>query len=456
MLHKNSVVYRLGQIMKNTILLLLFSSFYLIFSLALFTKKGGDYRHFDTDSFAYHRLATNFYEGNTFFEQKEQSHVLHFTWTYSLFVALIYKLCGPHSAPIIYFQIVLSLITGLLLFFAAKRLFNQQVALISFIFFIFNLGFIVFPQFLLNETIFIFLLMLFIERFTAYFKNPTVLHLIETLSPLGLSVLIKPTAFYYIFFILAGILLFQKITNHSKVTIIAVALLSFYTPIITYTIINGTTCGEYIISKSEETNLYLWLWPKVRALENNSSFATEVKKIEPLFKKNKPTLRKQFFNHVLTSPFSFATVWFKGVLKTFFGLFLSNLKILLNENLRGTDLSFFSCKGSVSQKIHQYIATGTTNNWVIVVGYFEIIYRLIIYFLTIFAFYILFRQKKWTSFYFFISYIFYFSIVTGHDGCSRYRMPFELLLILLAAFGLYTIIKRQKKEKARKPSLNIV
>ena len=29
----------------------------------------------------------------------------------------------------------------------------------------------------------------------------------------------------------------------------------------------------------------------------------------------------------------------------------------------------------------------------------------------------------------------FFSFITGHDGCARFRMMFEFLLIILSAFG---------------------
>jgi hypothetical protein len=38
--------------------------------------------------------------------------------------------------------------------------------------------------------------------------------------------------------------------------------------------------------------------------------------------------------------------------------------------------------------------------------------------------------------FFFLSYLFYFSIITGHDGCARYRLMFEFILILLSSYAI--------------------
>jgi hypothetical protein len=39
----------------------------------------------------------------------------------------------------------------------------------------------------------------------------------------------------------------------------------------------------------------------------------------------------------------------------------------------------------------------------------------------------------------FIAYLAYFSLITGHDGCARFRMLFEFVLIVLAALGVWAL-----------------
>ena len=46
------------------------------------------------------------------------------------------------------------------------------------------------------------------------------------------------------------------------------------------------------------------------------------------------------------------------------------------------------------------------------------------------------RRRAWSLLYFFAAYLFYFSMITGHDGCARFRMLFEFVLIVLMAIGL--------------------
>lgn len=426
--------------MNNKAFLVLFSLLYIMLSLILYSYVTHKTAHFDEDSYAYHHYALRFFEHNTFLDQQHPK-IQRFTWPYPLFLALLYKIFTPRIFPVIFLQIGMSILTGLFLFLLVKRLFNALTARLSFILFTLNLGFLVFPQFLLMETILVFFLVIFLERFTAYIIHPTITSLTTAMFMLGISVLIKPVALYYIIFIVFGILSFQKTHNFSKITALILALLCFYTPLVAYKITNGLTVGTYTISTSDEVNLYLWLWPKVRAQENNSSFNVEVQKIMLMFNTNINVTRNLFWNHFLKKPFSFIKVWSIGIIKTCFGLFLSNLKVLLYQNFRGTDLSFFSTGGTLPQRIHAYIATGIHNPLIIMLGYFEALYHIIIYVLGLIALWTLIIQKRWSTLYLASTYIFYFALVTGHDGCSRYRLTFEPILIMLAAFGLYVCVQ---------------
>jgi len=126
------------------------------------------------------------------------------------------------------------------------------------------------------------------------------------------------------------------------------------------------------------------------------------------------------------------------------GLFVTNLKVLVEPNIRGGDISFFKIKGSCWERIANYITTGTQQKWIWFIGIFEAIWLFARYVLCFFTLYSMALQRKLSLLCFFCSYLFYFSMITGHDGCARFRMMFEFLLIILAALGVVICLKKAK------------
>ena len=128
-------------------------------------------------------------------------------------------------------------------------------------------------------------------------------------------------------------------------------------------------------------------------------------------------------------------------MKTFLGLFTSNLRLLVDDKIRGGDVSFFKTHGNFLQKCWQYIVGGTNKTGVVVVGCFEALWTVIRYLLIALAVFFLCWSCQWKLLYFLSSYIGYFAMITGHDGCARFRMLFEFVLIILAAYGLWIVYR---------------
>jgi hypothetical protein len=80
------------------------------------------------------------------------------------------------------------------------------------------------------------------------------------------------------------------------------------------------------------------------------------------------------------------------------------------------------------------------------VGVLEIVFNLARYLFAFIALCWLVVRRRWFLFLFFSTYMFYFTLVTGFDGCARYRTMFEFVLLLLAALGV-TILCAPEKVK---------
>lgn len=422
--------------MTNKHFLYLFSSIYLFLSLILYIAIPAYHAHMDSDTTCYEHLGLQFAHNNTF--SFNEGEMPDHTNGYPFFLALLYKIFGYNQGFVVLLQVLLGLMCGFLIFSMAKKLFSPLVALISFAFFSVDLGFIVFPQFILSEILLVSFLIFFFERFITYMNNRSFITLATSGLLLGLSVLIKPVAIFYIFIILGLLYFFSRGPIGHKLKILGVFALAFYLPITGYMLANKITYNRFCLSPLAQANLYIWFHSKIKATQNHTSHIEEMAYLPSL---NNPALKDQFFTLATEHPLLAVKVWMKEVSKTFFGLFTTNLKILLEPSSLGGDtrtcVSFFNSENpSLFGKIGDYISAGTTLVSVKIVGFLEIIINLLRYILALIGFIILVKKRQWFLIALFGSYLFYFSMITGHDGCARYRLMFEFILIILAALAV--------------------
>jgi len=471
---------------KNKTFLLIFSSLYLALSCLIYLNVAPEKAHLELDSHRYLEAS------NLSFEQAP-----YFPLGYPLFLATIFKIFGRQIHFIVLIQILIALLSGLLLFITTKRLFGNLAGRISFALFSINLGFLIFPQFILIETILVFFLVAFFERFSAYLKNGSYSNLFFACFLLGTSTLFKPAALYFIFPLLLGVVLFVK-TSLVKTSLVAkkqsklrpvslialtLALAGCYGPISAYVVGNGLLTDSYSLTRLESQNVFLWLYPKVQVAKNErrarrassmlrasletptthsrcyvgprderrfgkfhkTSFEVEQQRAKELVKKGELSFAKILKEDVFDSVGSFflyVKIALTEVFKTFFGPYLTNLKILLSSSLEGGRISFFKTEGKTFfHKIHNYISAETNSYAVIAIGYFELAYIALLYLLAFIGIFSIISLKRWGILYLITSYVAYFSIITCCDGYARYRMPFEFILIMLAAKPGATALK---------------
>ena len=147
---------------------------------------------------------------------------------------------------------------------------------------------------------------------------------------------------------------------------------------------------------------------------------------------------------IQSKPYSAAYVWLFNVTKTVAGLYTTNLKVLIEDNIKGGDVSFFKMPGTFIKKIWLYITTGAHRPWVIAIGIAEALWSIIRYIACILAAVWLYKQKKWSILALSFVYVSYFFGITGHDGCARFRMMNEGILLILAAGGIATLTKKDR------------
>ncbi len=429
--------------MRSWVWLSLCSSIFVLISLMLYRALPSDQSHIEIDSGVYERVAMNFAHTGSLMDDEFVPSV---SLGYPLFLGIIYRLFGHHLWLVVLLQVLLALGCMLLIYRIAQSLFNEEIARIAALLTSFNLGFIVYTQLIMTEVLLSFLLLLFFERYISYLRTKHLGMLIQAGLILGISIMVKPAALWYAL-IISGVLWWHSSgTWIHKLKYVGLFLLCFLIPCSVYMARNKRAYGTFSLAPLARVNVYNYFLPKVIArIEGRSEW--EVKKeIADLFAgkdvfdfEGYAPAHRLFMKTMRTHPFAALLVWGENVMKTGLGLYTIQLKVLFNRSLIGGFSSIRYMTGSFLSRVHQYITHGTDSVAIMVIGYTELFYMFIRYLLIMVALLWLFMHRRWLHVVLLGSYVGYFALITGHDGCGRFRMMFEGILVILTAVGLYLV-----------------
>ena len=435
-----------GANKKNKLVLLIGTLFFLGAAYLLQKQVPMHKDHRDVDSGAYIESGTMFARDGGY--QARPKVVPNYALGYPTLVGIVYKILGQSNKAVVLVQVLLALLAGLLLFSLACRMFGLFAGALCFLLFISNIGYLVFAQFILTEILLSFLLLLFFERFYTFYDNNNFVALAYSGLSLGLSVLVKPAAIYFPVCVFMLILLARYLKQIPLIKSITLFLLMFYLPVVSYMAHNKVVFGKFEICALSKVNMYYWLFPHVMASLNNTNSDIERTSLQKMGREQgEQAVDNLFISTIKKHPVLALKMWLMNVVKTFLGLFTTNLKVLVDPVTGGGCVSFFRTTGSWLSRVHGYITMGTDLSWVHAVGYFEAIYLLLRYLISLFACWCLLAERRYFIFAHIGLYVAYFSAITGHDGCSRFRMMFEFVFVLLTAYGLECIFKQLKKSR---------
>jgi hypothetical protein len=414
---------------KNTLLSVIGILFFLSASLWLYAHVGGSRPHCDVDSMAYIERA-DFLTAIGSFCNPVNPELPYYGLGYPLFLAGLSKLFGQSRLIIVLAQLLLTLLNFFIIRGIATHLFGSSAGLIAFFLACTSFGYIIFAQFILTEL----LLATLLAASFYYLLQP---HRLSSACNagllLGLSVIVKPVALYFTMPLVA-VWLFIHWRN-------ALAFLFCF-----WLMVGGLFAHNYYVFNSPllgslaSINLCYWFYPYLLAHEKGTHVEherAELCKRQPEAGQVMPEL----IAAVKAKPFIAAWYWGFNMFKTAVGLYATNLKVLIGA-VRGGDVSFFKQTGSVLQKMYGYLTKGASERWVVVVAVAEAMLLLLRYLFVVAGLWKLFlrivagkSEQGWQLF-LAVAFLGYFIVVTGHDGCARFRMMIEFLLIVLAAGGL--------------------
>jgi hypothetical protein len=446
---------------KHSLSIIICALSFLAFSSILYYTIPNEDGHRELDSGEYEPIAKNFAKTGNLCHPGPLIKMPCHTVGYHFFLGIFYRIFGLDALPtIIFTQVLLGLFCCFLIYGIALKVFGPLVALVSLACASFNLGILVYAQLLMADVLMLTFLLGFLYMFVCFVMEQNIRKLAAAAVIMSLSVIIKPVALYFIFPLLFFIWFAIKGSLRLKATASILFALFFYVPLLGYMTYNYTMYGVCAVTTLVRENLYVYFLPRrilprldcelqSKLIQQIESACSEVERMQ---------ISETIFNDLLKNkPLLFCFAWCESMFKTFFGIFSTQLKILYNGSIKGGCCSFFAMSGKTAfEKMHQYACFGSSNKLLTTIAYVELVWLLLRYILIVIACIMLFYAREYFWLLFFACYSGYFTFVAGHDGGGRYRIMFEALLIILAAYAiveLYYIACNANYSKSKRAAL---
>lgn len=395
-------------------------------ALLLYYQVPSPTAHFEVDSVSYQRIAQNITEHATPRDPVDPTTLPAHTLGFPAYLSIVYTLFGYNFCFVFIAHLLCMVLTFWFLYMLSLQLFDQKAAYCALFLAASNLGCIVYSNMLMPEIILITSLSAFLYFFVKFQTTNHYSSAFGAGSLLATSLLIRPAALYFIPAIIAFLI------GRCSFKTMGTFLISLMIPLVCYMSMNYYLYGQAVISPLTQENLYHYYLPRLIAHQEKSLLEQAQEKLSH---QSETSLKSLLFTTIYQHPLTAITVWLKNVIRTLGGLYSTQLKALLNPTIKGGACSFFKQTGNIITRMWHYITFGTTSPLIICIVLAEIIFLLIEYAAALIGIAQLWYTNRAMAL-FFISYISYFVLITGHDGCGRYRIMLEPVLLVLAGAGV--------------------
>ncbi len=386
--------------------------------------------HFELDSYSYQRVAEFFCRYWQLRDPIALDQMPVYPLGYTAFMGLIYTMFGQSVYVVIVAQLLLSILSMILAFRIAREIFSQSIAYYTLYALAVHVGILVYGQLIMSEVLVMTLSMGMFERLVQFQKAHSDRYLYQAALLLGLSLVVKTIAIAWVPFFL----IYAMYADHASRSIVRILLTVVFcgAPACMFALYNYTQYGLFCISPQFQVNMYHYFLPKLIArVEHISELAA--RDLIPQDPHN-PLASELLHHYVSTDPFGCLVIWVINIAKTWCGLFTTQLKILLNPTLKGGACCYARISDIGPVSVYGYIAYGASSWWVIVVGMLEflvLIVRTIFLVLGVFC-----VQRAYRNLALLMTFFVVLCLgMTGFDGCFRFRMVYEPLLVMCAVAG---------------------
>lgn len=405
------------------------------------------------DSYSYWQNAYNLFHHGIFSQSYKGTLQPDYFRTpiYPLFLLPFINSSG--GAGIVFFQIILSSLSSLLIALAAFELFkNSRLALIAGLILALDIPSIVFSQLVLTETLFVFLLCVYLYLFILYFTRKRISFLLIGAFVHGLLLLCRPVALFTLAFPLL-ILLFHYPSVKAKAKYAIIYILVFLFSLLPWLIRNKMQFDHYFISTigssvllnyhaasivSEKENIPFNLAQTQLRLQAVNEFTGDAVKEPVAFAK---VNRQNAFAIIAENK----TIFVKQHLGGVFSILFKPVRGYI-DNLLGYTKGYHSASAS-SFPINKYtvrIVKQLSSPISLSLVIYQLVFLGIIYLGFLRGIFIWRQQYNLILLGFFLLLIFYFANITLPPfNEARFRLPLMPFIAIISALGLNKLKVKQ-------------
>jgi 4-amino-4-deoxy-L-arabinose transferase-like glycosyltransferase len=325
----------------------------------------------------------------------------------------------------------------------------------------FNLGMITYSHFILNDSLFLFVFLVFLIGLVRYLGKPSwILSALLGLA-LGAATMIRPVVTYLPLILmpfLAGALMIKHhdrfLQAAGKTLTVGIAFAICLAP---WMARNDSHYGRWSLTAQSGEHLLQYIVPFTWQYSKGVPFIEGMKQTSDAFKEK---AAKANLDPKKASPFevsdfqvemamdylgeepktAIAKAWFFGMAKNLFAPAIIDFSYLLNIERP----HFFYTEGRTTLERAWNFVTGMKGwfAWAVVGSMVLLVLSRTV---QVWSLIHVFRRKPWEGFFLFLI-VGYFLMVSGPVGYAKYRLPFEPILIVFLAVGLRDLFLRLRRK----------
>ncbi len=386
---------------------------------------------------------------------------------YPLFLAGIYSVFGHKPNVAIIFQLILSSLTCILVYYIGEVFIRRGVGFIAGLLLALDFPTAIYGNLIMTDMLFTFLFLASIYFILKFFREGKRRHLIYSAILLGVSALCRQVIIYFVFVMVLSFIVVYRRNLMKALLNYCIYILIFLAAISPWTIRNYIVYDNFSFSISQGSNLLFYNAAYLEAYERGGyehldavrkemqeetdKMFTE-KGISAPFEKAK-IYQELAVERILSAPALYTKIHLIGALKIF-----ATPTFLLPERIFGASLdesiamakgksllteSFFKAAGDLGRYFIQ--------NWKLLLYLpFLLLYLLFIYFLAGYGLCKTRKEKNLAAvFFLFLLIIVYNALIVGQHGAARFRIPLMPYIDLIAAYGLFQLILLGKRKRRK-------
>lgn len=393
---------------------------------------------YSADTKTYHDLSCNLLKYGTFIIDKADNPGIFRTPGYPLFLAFVYSIFGINSLPVIIFQIILSSIGCVLLYYMLSRMFDRWVALTGAFLYLLDMPSIYYSNKILSETLFTCIFIAFIFAFTLFFEKQKYIYIVVSGLLLGIVTLIRPVTYYLVIFLFVAYFAKQIKKGIGHFIIFTLMYMCVVMP---WVFRNYTVAGYCGISAAKELNLcnFKGAWIEMARRQEHDIYKIQEELIAEVGKRlRENNMEDNALNRTLI----------RGAIGK--KILFSNIPLFINYQIRFTADVLFSTGMDLMAEV--FLNTSAENfenqSWFVSADVKYLIYLIILYLFVIIGVIATLKKQKIQQFSPLLLILLYMVAIHGEfDGRSRFRVPIMPLIIIFFCLGLSEISQKIKLSK---------